>query len=146
MVSSAKTLNHKNCRQPSFVGMCSRMEKPSSHSDSPQMCVTMTSGICRSLAISSLLPQCTFVFVGFPLMGVWGRVPSQKRVFVLSLTVFVAVQNISLKIYLNFSGALRESAFDGVRFWLSVYYLLISFKMVVKLFIRTSNLRSFNSS
>lgn len=43
----------------------------------------------------------------FPL---WVSDAVKKRVFVLSLTVFVAVWNISLKIYLNFSGALMESA------------------------------------
>jgi len=81
-----KPRNHKNYSQPSFVGMWSRMEKPSAHSLIRPRCAwpwRARGGICRSLAISSLLPQCTFVFVGFPLMAVWSSTSSQKRGFVL---------------------------------------------------------------
>lgn len=109
------------------------------------MCMTMTSSwgdLSKPSNIFSTptMHLCTHGLSPYGAIRVWRSTSSQKRVFVLSLTVFVAVQTIIFENLFEldeeFSCAFKEKR---VRFWLSINYLLISFKMVVKHFIRTSN-------
>lgn len=113
-----RTSNLKTCRRPNFMGMF-RGKSPWPGLDLAQMCVTMTRswGICPSLVIYSLLPQCTFVFLGFPLfMGplVSDAGSLHRRV---SLQTHMTSLITPTKTYCNLGNEKKVN----FRFWMSYY-------------------------